>query len=139
MMAAAATTASTEDRSTARSLVFQGMEAFRKGDVEGSIRLFDQAERVQGPSLTPYLWQRGISYYYANDFAQASRQFRTDVQVNPSDTEEIVWDIASQLRLDPTTKFPVPNQLALPDVNRDRRRIMVRSTALVFLVLVCSL
>ena len=129
MMAAAATTATTEDRSTARSLVFQGMEAFRNGNVEGSIRLFDQAERVQGPSLTPYLWQRGISYYYANDFAKASRQFRTDVQVNPSDTEEIVWDIASQLRSD--TKFPVPNQLALPVGSRDRRRIMVRSTILV--------
>ena len=128
MAAAAATTATTEDRSTARSLVFQGMEAFRNGDVEGSIRLFDQAERVQGPSLTPYLWQRGISYYYADDFAKASRQFRTDVQVNPSDTEEIVWDIASQLRLDPATKFPVPNQLALPVGSRDRRRIMVRST-----------
>jgi len=114
-----------EDRSAARALVFQGMEAFRKGDVAGSIQYFDQAERVQGDTLTPFLWQRGLSYYYANDFAKASQQFRTDVRVNPSDVEEIVWDIAAQLRMDPH-QFPVPTQMALPPGTRDRRRIMVR-------------
>jgi hypothetical protein len=120
--------ASTEDRAAARSLIVQGMEAFRRGDVTGSIQYFDRAEHAQGPSLTPFLWQRGISYYYADDFALASRQFRTDVQVNPSDVEEIVWDIASQLRMmDPAAQqFPVPNQMSLPPGMRDRRRIMVR-------------
>ena len=120
--------ASIEDRASARSLVFQGMETFRRGDVAGSIQYFDQAERAQGASLTPFLWQRGLSYYYANDFALASEQFRTDVQVNPSDVEEIVWDIAAQLRMmDPAAQiFPVPSQMTLPPGTRDRRRIMVR-------------
>ena len=113
---------------TARRLVSEGMEAFRAGNIKQSIELFDQAEATQGPSLTPFLWQRGISYYYDDDFESASRQFRTDVRVNPSDVEEIVWDIASQLRLQgpDNAAFPVPNQLALPPGTRDRRRIMVR-------------
>lgn len=118
---------SRQDRSiTARRLVFDGLEAFRGGNIPQSIELFDQAEETQGSSLTPFLWQRGISYYYNNEFEKASRQFRTDVRVNPSDVEEIVWDIASQLRLRPDT-FPVSSQLALPPGTRDRRRIMVRA------------
>jgi Flp pilus assembly protein TadD len=64
------------------------MQAFRRGHVAESIQLFDLAERLStNNNLTPFLWQRGISYYYVNDFDQARRQFRTDVQVNPTDVE----------------------------------------------------
>ncbi|KAL7561858.1 hypothetical protein ACA910_009693 [Epithemia clementina (nom. ined.)] len=108
--------------SQARRLVAEGMSAFRQGQVSRSIELFDQAEDEE-PRYVPYLWQRGLSYYYVNDFAKARRQFRLDVQVNPLDVEEIVWDIASALRIDPTT-FPVPNALSLPPNQADRRPIM---------------
>lgn len=106
----------------AQKLVFRGMNAFRNGQVDESIQLFDQAEALK-PSMTPYLWQRGLSYYYADRFAEASQQFRVDVQVNPLDVEEIVWDIASQMRLRPNES---PNAMALPAGKRDRRKIMVR-------------
>lgn len=121
------TASSTEtfDRTTGRQLVQEGMQVFRAGNVQQSIELFDLAEQKEGPSLTPYLWQRGLSYYYDDNFAAASRQFRTDVSVNPADVEEIVWDIASQLRID-ATEFPIPNQLSLLVGTTDRRRIMVR-------------
>jgi hypothetical protein len=123
-----------EGRARVNELVRRGMNEFRAGKVAESIRLFDEAESLQGPTLTPYLWQRGLSYYYANEFEAASRQFRIDVRVNPSDVEEIVWDIASQLRRNQQTgstqQFPIPNQLYLPPGNRDRRRIMVRFYAL---------
>lgn len=105
----------------AQKLVFRGMDAFRNGQVDLSIQLFDQAEAMK-PSLTPYLWQRGLSYYYADRFAEASQQFRTDVQVNPLDVEEIVWDIGSQMRLRANES---PNAMALPKGKRDRRKIMV--------------
>jgi hypothetical protein len=124
------------------------MNEFRAGKVAESIRLFDEAEALQGPTLTPYLWQRGLSYYYANEFEAASRQFRIDVRVNPSDVEEIVWDIASQLRrnqqIGSPQQFPLPTQLSLPPGNRDRRRIMVRfytlglNPRLVAFLLACS-
>jgi tetratricopeptide (TPR) repeat protein len=98
------------------------MEAFREGQVEKSIKLFDQAEAAE-PRMDPYLWQRGLSYYYANDFEKASQQFRRDVSANPLDVEEIVWDIASQLRISPS-EFPVPQAMSLPPLEKDRRPIM---------------
>lgn len=115
----------TVDLSEARQLISEGMKSFRDGDVQRSVELFDQAEASQPKgSLTPFLWQRGISYYYLDRFDEASKQFRIDVRVNPSDVEEIVWDIASQLRKNPTL-FPPANMLSLPVGAKDRRRIMV--------------
>jgi hypothetical protein len=73
-----------------------------------------------------------LSYYYNQQYDKASQQFRMDVSVNPYDVEEIVWDIASQLRYNQIQNqnskviFPIPNQLSLPPGSRDRRRIMVR-------------
>ena len=103
----------------ARKYVSEGMSAFRQGRVSESIQLFDSAEQAE-PRFTPFLWQRGLSYYYNEQYDLARQQFRTDVSVNPLDVEEIVWDIAAALRQDPA--FPVPNALTLP--GRDRRPIM---------------
>ena len=65
----------TDDVASPRLLVSQGMEAFRQGNVQRSIELFDRAEsKVPDGSLTPFLWQRGISYYYVDRFEDASKQ-----------------------------------------------------------------
>lgn len=103
-------------------LVFQGVEAFRRGNVPESIAKFDASVP---PGARAYLWQRGISYYYNDQFALGSQQFRDDVLRSPLDVEEIVWDIACLLRMD-NTKFPPPNMLSLPPGKKDRRPIMVR-------------
>jgi len=97
------------------------MDAFRRGQVQESIALFDRAEALE-PRLDPFLWQRGLSYYYANDFDKASQQFRRDVRVNPLDVEEIVWDIASQCRR--VHNFPIQDAMTLPEGRSDRRPIM---------------
>ena len=47
-----------------------GMRSFRKSDVAGSIKAFDEALRLD-PAIRPYLWQRGLSLYYAGDHLQA--------------------------------------------------------------------
>ena len=107
------------DLRTARDNVAQGMQAFRQGQITQSIQFFDAAQAAE-PQYDPFLWQRGLSYYYANDFDKASQQFRRDVRVNPRDVEEIVWDIASQLRAG--AAFPVSSSLTLPAP--DRRPIM---------------
>ena len=107
-----------------RQLVSEGMQAFRKGDIQGSIRLFDRADAaVPDGSLRPFLWQRGISYYYNDQFQDGSEQFRLDVRVNPLDVEEIVWDIACLARLQPDA-IPPPTMMALPTGKTDRRKIM---------------
>ena len=120
-----------QNRLLARQYIQDGMELFRRGDVSKSIEYFNSAEQ-NDRSITPYLWQRGLSYYYNQQYDKASQQFRMDVSVNPYDVEEIVWDIASQLRYnqnqnqDSKVIFPISNQLSLPPGSRDRRRIMVR-------------
>ena len=121
-----------QDRALARQYIQNGMESFRNGDVSKSIEYFNAAEQ-NDKSITPYLWQRGLSYYYNQQYEKASQQFRIDVSVNPYDVEEIVWDVASQLQsyqnqnLEGTTEtiFPIPNQLSLPPGSKDRRKIMV--------------
>lgn len=68
--------------SSPRQLVSQGMQLFQQGDINGSIDLFDRADAMD-KSIRPFLWQRGISYYYADRFQEGSEQFRYDVRVNP--------------------------------------------------------
>ncbi|CAK0781503.1 hypothetical protein CVIRNUC_005390 [Coccomyxa viridis] len=82
----------------AATLVQSGMRSFRKCDVTGSIQAFDEALRLD-PAIRPYLWQRGLSLYYAEQYEAAAMQFRDDVAVNPSDTEEAIWAFLSEARL----------------------------------------
>ena len=108
---------------SSREYILKGMEQFRQGDVVGSIESFDASVP---PGVTkPYLWQRGISYYYVDEFTKASQQFRDDVLQSPLDVEEIVWDVACLTRID-NTNFPPSNKLSLPRGKQDRRPIMVR-------------
>eukprot|EP00980_Cylindrotheca_fusiformis_P013925 scaffold3618_cov129-Cylindrotheca_fusiformis.AAC.25 len=105
---------------SSRQLIYQGMDLFRQGDVQGSIDKFD-ASVPEGASV--YLWQRGLSYYYNDEFEKGSKQFRDDVLRSPLDVEEIVWDIACLLRMDPST-FPPKKMMSLPPGKTDRRPIM---------------
>jgi len=50
------------------------MERVKEADIQGSIDLFDAADSSTGGMLRPYLWQRGISYYYADRFEEGSNQ-----------------------------------------------------------------
>lgn len=113
---------STATETNPRILVNEGMDRFRRGDVGGSIDLFDTAEKKL-PGITPYLWQRGLSYYYADRFQEGSEQFKIDVSVNPLDTEEVVWDIACQLRMNNGDLTKV-TKMSLPKGKKDRRKIM---------------
>lgn len=70
--------------------VRRGMTQFKLGNIIESIEDFDQAEQLD-PRLTPYLWQRGLSYYYAHRFAEGIQQFEVDLTVNAEDVEETVW------------------------------------------------
>ena len=125
LMAALSPNTIPTDIMTPRQLVQVGEQSFKKGNVDESIALFDKAEQLN-TNVTPYLWQRGISYYYAKDFEKGSRQFRLDVRVNPLDVEEIVWDIACQEQLKNKGIIEKVEKLALPQGRTDRRKIMVR-------------
>jgi lipoprotein NlpI len=76
----------------------RGMVSFQLGEIAASIDDFDRAEHLN-PALTPYLWQRGIAYYYAERFEDGARQFEADLAVNGHDVEETVWRYLCQARL----------------------------------------
>ena len=120
---------------TPRELVRQGMEYFRQYDVPTSLAYFDLADSLSTSQsgtirLTPYLWQRGISYYYLNKYNKGHDQFVLDVRVNPNDVEEIVWDIACLARMNNNNnnsqkqQFPPEKSMKLPIGQTDKRPIM---------------
>lgn len=81
-----------------KAYIQRGMIRFKLADIDGSIQDFDTAEQLDA-SLTPYLWQRGLSLYYAERFAEGAQQFEVDLTVNAQDVEETVWRYLCQARL----------------------------------------
>jgi len=73
-----------------KGYIRRGMVNFKLVKIEESIQDFDTAENLE-PSVTPYLWQRGLSYYYAERFTDGAKQFEIDLTVNSHDVEETVW------------------------------------------------
>jgi lipoprotein NlpI len=97
----------------------RGMALFQLGRIAASIDDFDQAERLN-PALTPYLWQRGIAYYYAERFEDGAKQFEADLDVNGHDIEETVWRYLCQAQ---THGAHAARQALLP-VRDDSRPLM---------------
>jgi lipoprotein NlpI len=81
--------AETEGRSP-RELVQQGMDEFKSGKIQESIKSFEEAAR-QRPNLRPQLWQLGISYYYADEYSKGRELFEAHQTVNPEDVENAIW------------------------------------------------
>ncbi|BAY29670.1 hypothetical protein NIES2107_15140 [Nostoc carneum NIES-2107] len=97
----------------------RGMVHFQLAKIDESIQDFDTAEKID-PRLKPYLWQRGLSYYYAEKFAEGAEQFEIDLTVNAQDVEETVWRYLCIARLDGVEKA----RNSLLTVRNDPRRIM---------------
>ncbi|MBD2212255.1 hypothetical protein H6G27_20635 [Nostoc linckia FACHB-104] len=97
----------------------RGMVNFQLTKIDESIQDFDTAEKLD-TRLKPYLWQRGLSYYYAEKFAEGAEQFEIDLTVNAQDVEETVWRYLCIARLDSVEKA----RNSLLTVRNDPRRIM---------------
>ena len=110
-----------------QTLTRRGMAKFAQNDVEGSIADFDQLIAA-APNLAPYMWQRGLSLYYAERWSDGSEQFRRDVAVNPNDTEEAIWAFLCESR-DPAIGFEAARRRLLR-VGRDPRAYMREAYAL---------
>lgn len=103
----------------AKSYIQRGMIQFKLARIDESIADFDRAEQLD-PSVTPYLWQRGLSYYYAERFSEGAKQFEIDLSVNTQDVEETVWRYLCIAR-DRGTKAA---RKSLLPVKNDPRRVM---------------
>jgi tetratricopeptide (TPR) repeat protein len=74
----------------ARGYIQRGMVYFKLAKIAESIQDFDHAEQLN-PIVKPYLWQRGLSYYYSEQYQLGAEQFEIDLTVNSQDVEETVW------------------------------------------------
>jgi tetratricopeptide (TPR) repeat protein len=97
----------------------RGMVNFQLAKIDESIQDFDTAEKLD-PRLKPSLWQRGLSYYYAEKFAEGAAQFEIDLTVNAQDVEETVWRYLCIARLSGVESA----RNSLLTVKNDPRRIM---------------
>lgn len=70
--------------------VLRGSLYFRTGRIPESLADFDAAVE-KAPELIPYLWQRGISQYYAKEYKKGAEQFVVHRTVNPNDVENAFW------------------------------------------------
>jgi len=102
-----------------KAYIRRGMVKFQLAKIDESIQDFDMAEKLDN-QLTPYLWQRGLSYYYAERFAEGVQQFEIDLTVNGHDVEETVWRYLCMARLSGIAEA----RNSLLTVKNDPRRIM---------------
>lgn len=82
-----------------QTLYRTGAAAFERGDIDASVRAFDQLVELQ-PRSKPSLWQRGISLYYADRFEDCVDQFVTHRSVNADDAENSVWHYLCVARIE---------------------------------------
>src|SRR5262245_36955264 len=102
-----------------RVYIQRGMTYFKLGRIAEAIADFDRAEHLN-PALTPYLWQRGLAYYYAERFADGVRQFEVDLTVNKHDVEETVWRYLCQAQVQSASAA----RAGLLPVHNDSRAVM---------------
>lgn len=78
---------------------FRGTAQFKLGKIKESIADFDTYLEAR-PERMPQHWQRGISYYYDERYADGRRQFEAHQTVNDSDVENAVWHFLCVARSD---------------------------------------
>ena len=106
-----------------KQLMYAGMDAFRHEDVSTSVKMFDEAI-LKAPEMYPYLWQRGLSLYYVNDYAKCAAQFNFDTKINSNDYEETIWasicENGQRRQSSPSSGMLLSKSLPL----RDQRAVM---------------
>ncbi|MDF1738056.1 MAG: hypothetical protein P1U86_02760 [Verrucomicrobiales bacterium] len=75
----------------------RGESRFFEADIKGSIADFDEVIELE-PSQDPYHWQRGLSYYYAEEYQKGKEQFERHQTVNTQDVENAVWHFLCAVR-----------------------------------------
>jgi lipoprotein NlpI len=73
-----------------RVLHARGEEHFRQARIAEAIADFDRQISLD-PEMAPDHWQRGIAFYYAEEFDKGARQFELHRTVNPQDVENSAW------------------------------------------------
>jgi len=102
----------------AQVLHSRGEDHFRHGRIAECVADFDRQVELQPGSAAEH-WQRGIAYYYAEEFEKGARQFALHRTVNPEDVENAAWHFVCIAR-GPQGTIEVARQ-KLMDVDHDSR------------------
>jgi lipoprotein NlpI len=78
------------DSKLAIAWYLRGRENFRAGRIDESVADFDQYVKLD-PAAENRQWERGISYYYAGQFAKGAKQFEDYQKFHDQDVENSVW------------------------------------------------
>lgn len=89
--------ATPEGRLRANAFQLRGQDRFFAAKIAESISDFD-AYLQFFPERDPHHWQRGISCYYAADYAAGKAQFERHQKVNTQDVENAVWHFLCAVR-----------------------------------------
>jgi lipoprotein NlpI len=82
----------------AQLYIIRGSLKFRSGMIAESLVDFDKVLELD-PQIKPFLWQRGISLYYAGKYKEGLDQFNVHREVNPNDVENAFWHFLCNVKL----------------------------------------
>lgn len=103
---------------TAIAWYLRGREHFRAGKVAESVADFDKYVQLD-PRAESQQWERGISYYYAGEFAKGAKQFELYQTFHDQDVENSTWRYLCVARVDGVAKaegnmLPIENDPRIP-------------------------
>jgi lipoprotein NlpI len=103
---------------TAIAYYLRGRENFRAGNVAQSVADFDKYVALE-PKSEPQQWERGISYYYAGEFAKGAKQFELYQTYHDQDVENSTWRYLCVARAEGVEKaqgnmLPIDNDPRVP-------------------------
>ena len=80
----------TKSPQTADAWYLRGQEHFRAGKINESVADFDKYVELR-PKSESQQWERGISYYYAGQYAKGAKQFVDYQTFHNQDVENSAW------------------------------------------------
>ena len=105
-----------------RAILGRALADFEAGRIAESAAGFDALIEVS-PSISPQLWQRGITLYYAGRYADCRAQFELHRTVNPADVENAAWHFLCVARAESAAKARVALLPVGPDARVPMRQI----------------
>src|SRR5262245_10189120 len=111
----------TKSPTTAEAWYLRGRENFRWGKVAESVADFDKYVELR-PKSEAQQWERGISYYYAGQFAKGAKQFEAYQTFHNQDVEHSAWRYLCVAREQGVEKA----QATLLPIGNDRRVPMMQ-------------
>src|SRR5688572_31697338 len=105
-----------------RELLERAVTDFERGRIAESAAGFDALIKVR-PDMTPELWQRGITLYYAGRYTDCRAQFELHRTVNPNDVENAAWHFLCVARAESATKARAALLPVGPDARVPMRQV----------------